>query len=52
MEISDAAVNASYLIGKEIAVASKTFCDGQFPKKCLLKATKIMHRKKRQFLLI
>ena len=32
MEVSNAAVRSSYHIAKEIAVASKTFSDGEFAK--------------------
>ena len=41
MDVSDAAVRVSYLIAKEIAVASKPFYDGEFVKNCLLKAADI-----------
>ena len=44
MEVSDAAVKASFLIAKEIAVAFKRFSDGKFSKSCLLKATEFMSR--------
>ena len=42
MEVSDAAVKASYHIAKEIAIASKPFFDGEFIKNCLLKAIEIV----------
>ena len=42
------AVDASYLIAKEISVASKPFYDGEFVKNCFLKAIHIVCLKKRQ----
>ena len=47
-EVSDAAVKASYLIAKEIAVASKPFSDGEFVKNCMLKAAEVVCPEKRQ----
>jgi len=47
-EISDAAVKASYLIAKEIALASKPFSEGEFVKTCLLKAAETVCPEKRQ----
>ena len=47
-EISDAAVKASYLIANEIAVASKPFTEGEFVKKCMLKAAELVCPDKRQ----
>ena len=41
-EVSDAAVKASYLTAKEIAVASKPFSDGEFVKNCMLKAAEVV----------
>ncbi|XP_073714947.1 general transcription factor II-I repeat domain-containing protein 2-like [Misgurnus anguillicaudatus] len=47
-DISDAAVKASYLIANEIAVASKPFSEGEFVKKCMMKAAEIVCPEKRQ----
>jgi len=47
-EVSDAAVKASYVIAKEIAVASKPFSDGEFVKRCMLKGAEVVCPEKRQ----
>ncbi|XP_047478071.1 general transcription factor II-I repeat domain-containing protein 2-like [Penaeus chinensis] len=47
-EISDAAVKASYLIANEIALASKSFSEGEFVKTCMLKAAETVCPEKRQ----
>jgi len=51
-DISAAAVNASYLIAYNIALASKTCCEGEFVKTCILKAAEIVCSEKLKFLLI
>lgn len=47
-DISDAAVKASYLIAKEIVVASKPFSEGEFIKTCMVKAAEIVCPEKQQ----
>ena len=49
MEVSDAAVNASYSIDEKLAVASKAYSDWEFVKNCLLKATEIVSQKHQSF---
>ena len=48
MEVSDAAVKASYLIANEISVASKPFSAGDLVMNCLLAVTDIVCREKCQ----
>ena len=47
-EISDAAVKARYLIANEIEVASKPCTEGEFVKKCILRAAELVCPGKRQ----
>ena len=51
-DISAAAVNVSYLIANNITLASKTYCEGEFVKTCILKAAEIVCSEKLKFLLI
>ena len=51
-DISAADVNASYLIGNDIALASKPYCEGEIVKTCILKAAEIVCSEKLKFLLI
>ena len=51
-DLSAAAVNASYLIANNIALAIKTYCEGEFVKTCILKAAEIVCSEKLKFLLI
>ena len=48
MEVSKAVVKASYLIAKEIAVATKPYFEGHCAKNCLVKVAEIVHPEKRQ----
>ena len=43
-----AAVKASYLVAREIALASKPYSEGEFVKTCILKAAEIVCPEKRQ----
>lgn len=47
-EVSEAAVKASYLIASEIALASKPYSDGDFVKRCMMKAAELVCPEKRQ----
>ena len=47
-EVSEAAVNASYLIASEVALASKPYSDGDFVKRCTMKAAGLVSPEKRQ----
>jgi len=51
-DISAADVKASYLIGNDIALASKPFCEGEIVKTCILKAAEIVCTEKLKLLLI
>ncbi|KAL0202287.1 hypothetical protein M9458_000305 [Cirrhinus mrigala] len=45
---TDEAVKASYLIANEIAAASKPFSEGEFVKKCMVKAAELVCPEKKQ----
>ena len=47
-EVSEAAVKASYLIASEIALAPKPYSDGDFVKRCMMKAAELVCPEKRQ----
>lgn len=47
-EVDEAAVKASYVIASEIALASKPFSDGDFVKRCMMKAADLLCPEKRQ----
>jgi len=51
-DISAADVKASYLIGNDIALASKPYCEGEIVKTCFLKAAEIVCSEKLKLLLI
>ena len=51
-DISAADVKASYLIGNDIALASKPYCEDEIVKTCILKAAEIVCSEKLKFLLI
>ncbi|KAL3976413.1 hypothetical protein ACER0C_022299 [Sarotherodon galilaeus] len=48
VEVSDAAVKASYVIASQVALASKPYSEGEFVKNCILKAAEIVCPEKRQ----
>ncbi|XP_051791722.1 zinc finger protein 729-like [Erpetoichthys calabaricus] len=47
-EVSEAAVKATYVIANEIALASKPYSDGEFVKRCMMKAAELVCPEKRQ----
>jgi len=51
-DTSAADVKASYLISNDIASASKSYCEGEIVKTCILKAAEIVYSEKLKVFLI